>query len=84
VSIVTLEGDDCASPIEAVDEFRRASGLTPLGKKQIRVVKPSQSDIIPNRCDTALKRVNDLHAEVGRMVKLIDELRADLLHLTIK
>lgn len=51
---------------------------------KIRVVKASQSDIIPNRCDTALKRVNDLHAEIGRMVKLIDELRADLLHLTVK
>ena len=52
--------------------------------QRIRVVKQSQSGIIPDRRAVALKRISDMKAELGRMVKLLDEMRADLLHLTIE
>lgn len=51
--------------------------------RQIKTVKQSQqSVIIPSRRDVALKRINDMQNELGRMQKLLDEVRADVLHLT--
>jgi hypothetical protein len=51
--------------------------------RQIKVVKPSQqSAIIPSRRDVLLKRINDMETEIGRLGKLLAEVRADVLHLT--
>lgn len=49
----------------------------------IKVVKPSQeSAIIPDRRAMLLKRIDDAQSELGRMSKLLNEIRADVLHLT--
>lgn len=51
--------------------------------RQIKVVKPSQEcAILPSRKVQALQRIENMASELGRMQKLLDELRADLLHLT--
>lgn len=46
------------------------------------IPKGSQSAIIPNRRASALKRLSDIESELGRLTRLIVELRADVLHLT--
>lgn len=52
--------------------------------RQIRIVKPQQSVIIPSRKEVAMKRLNDIETELGRMTRLLTELRADILSLTIE
>jgi len=66
----------------ARERLRNKSG--PPSPAQIAIVKQPQSAIIPSRRETALKRINDMQAELGRMNKLLDEMRADMLHLTIE
>jgi hypothetical protein len=49
------------------------------------VAKESQTNaIILSQRERALKRINDMQAELGRMTRLLDEMRADLLHLTVE
>jgi hypothetical protein len=52
--------------------------------QEIKVVKQPQSAIIPSRRETVLKCIGDMQNELGRMQKLLDELRADVLHLTVE
>lgn len=52
--------------------------------QQIRIAKPQQSVIIPSHREAALKRLNDIETELGRMARLLTELRADILSLTIE
>ena len=69
------------TPTEAMDKLHLQSSGWPVSR--IKVVKQSQqSAIIPSRREMALKRINDMQAELGRMNKLLDEMRADVLHLT--
>jgi hypothetical protein len=57
--------------------------LARLTTQQIKVVKPpQQSAIIPSRRAMLLKRIGDMENELGRMTKLLAEVRADVLHLT--
>lgn len=63
--------------------------MTPLELSQhlteIKVVKPDdQRAIIGARKAQLLQRIGTMQSEVGRMNKLLNELRADVLHLTIK
>jgi len=59
--------------------------LTELPTQQIKVVKQSpQSAIIPNRRDAILKRIGDAQSELGRLNRLLDEIRAEVLHQTIE
>jgi hypothetical protein len=52
--------------------------------KGIRVIKSADCAIVPSRKAQALHRIEQMASEVGRMQKLLDELRADVLHLTIE
>lgn len=51
---------------------------------QIKIVKQSDSAIIPDRKASLLKRISDMESELGRMQKLLNEMRADALHLTVE
>jgi hypothetical protein len=51
---------------------------------QIRVVKPNEQCIIPDRKASLLKRMADMESELGRMMKLLNEMRADATHLTVE
>jgi hypothetical protein len=50
--------------------------------REIRVVKPNESAIIPDHKAQLLRRIGNAQAEIGRLNKLLDEIRADVLHLT--
>ena len=52
------------------------------GGKEIRVVKPNNNAILPDRKDVLLRRIGNAQSEIGRLNKLLDEIRADVLHLT--
>lgn len=55
------------------------------GSRPVKIVaKASQGAIIPDRRAVALKRIDDMKSEIGRLSRLLDELRADLLHVTIE
>jgi hypothetical protein len=79
---VDRDGDDCAAPLENVNVFRRACGLPLIGEKQIRVVKPNNNAILPDHKAQLLRRIGNAQSELGRLNKLFDEIRADVLHLT--
>lgn len=51
---------------------------------QIKIVKQSDSAIIPDRKATLMKRMSDMETELGRMMKLLKEMRADALHLMVE
>ena len=51
---------------------------------QIKIAKRSQSDILNSRKAQALHRIEQMASELGRMQKLLDELRADVVHLTVE
>jgi predicted transcriptional regulator len=71
------------TPTEAMNKLHLQASGWPV--EQIKVVKPSQqSAIIPSRRDVLLKRINDMETEIGRLGKLLAEVRADVLHLTVK
>lgn len=46
------------------------------------IPKASQSGIIPDRRAQLLRRIDNAKSEVGRLDKLLDDIRADVLHLT--
>lgn len=50
--------------------------------REIKVVKPDERAIISDRKAQILQRIGAIQSEVGRMNKLLNELRADVLHLT--
>ena len=52
--------------------------------RQIRVIKPDDHVIVPDRKQQLLRRIGNAQAEIGRLNKLLDEIRADVLHLTIE
>lgn len=54
------------------------------GPRQIKIVKQSDSAIIPDRKAALMKRISDMETELGRMAKLLSEIRADALHLTVE
>ena len=58
----------------------RSPNASPMTVKIIP--KPSQSAIIPDRRAQLLRRIGNAQAEIGRLNKLLDEIRADVLHLT--
>lgn len=71
------------TPTEVMDKLHLQSSGWPI--RQIKVVKQSQqSAIILNRRDSALRRIGLIQSELGRMQKLLDELRADVLHMTVE
>lgn len=53
-------------------------------ERQITIVKGDEECIIPDRRAALLKRLNDIENEAGRLIKLVRELRADVLHLTVE
>lgn len=50
---------------------------------QIKVVKPEDHAIISSRKSQLLRRIENAQSEVGRLNKLLDEIRADVLRLTV-
>lgn len=53
--------------------------------REIKVVKSDeQHAIVPDRKAQLLRRIELMETEMGRMIKLLNELRADVLHLTIE
>jgi len=59
------------------------AGVT-AGSTKIKIIKAKDACIIPNRKDALLKRMADMESELGRMVKLLNEMRADVLHLSVE
>jgi len=69
------------TPTEVMDRIHSTrSHLMP----EIKIAKRSQSDILPSRKAQALHGIEQMASELGRMQKLLDELRADVLHLTVE
>jgi hypothetical protein len=60
------------------------SAASVLHKDQIKIVKQSDSVIIPDRKASLMKRISDMETELGRMMKLLNEMRADATHLTVE
>lgn len=79
MSNLALDDGDCAAPLENVNPFRVACGLAPIGDQQIRVVKQDKSAIIPDRKVQLLRKIGNAQAEIGRLNKLLDEIRAEVL-----
>ena len=50
----------------------------------IKIVKPVTRDAILRRKSDALRRIDNMASELGRMQKLLSELRADVLHITVE
>ena len=50
--------------------------------QQIHVVKPNNGAILADRRQQLLRRIGNAQSEIGRLNKLLDEIRADVLHLT--
>lgn len=48
------------------------------------IAKASQGAIISTRKAAILKRIGDAQSEIGRLNRLLDELRTDVLNLTIE
>ena len=51
---------------------------------QIRVVKPNDKGIIPDRKEALLRRLDNVESALGRMLVVVREIRADVAHLTIE
>jgi hypothetical protein len=65
---------------EEMEKQCRIDALVDLPRTKI--VKRPESVIIPSRRETLLKHIGDMESELGRMTKLLAEVRADVLHLT--
>ena len=53
--------------------------------RDVKIIpKAPQSAIIPDHKQQLLRRIGNAQAEIGRLNKLLDEIRADVLHLTTK
>lgn len=51
--------------------------------RDVKIIpKASQSAIIPDHKQQLLRRIGNAQAEIGRLNKLLDEIRADVLQLT--
>lgn len=59
-------------------------GYETRGTSQICVRKPDARGIVPLKREAVLKRINDMENEVGRLSRLLRDLRADILELTIE
>jgi hypothetical protein len=70
------------------DEKKAAAAMVRSGAAyngpQIRVVKPNEQGIIPDRKTSLLKKIADAESELGRLQKLFNEMRADVQHLTVE
>lgn len=51
-------------------------------RQQIKIVKPVPVRVNSQRRDNLLRRIGNAQSEIGRLNKLLDEIRADVLHLT--
>ena len=51
---------------------------------QIKIVKPDPAALVSGRRDALLRRIGNAQSEIGRLNKLLDEIRADVLHLTVE
>jgi hypothetical protein len=81
----TQEEGDAALMICGINASARDVEETVRVMRFVKVIpKGSQSAIIPSRRDSALRRIEMIQTEMGRMQKLLDELRADVLHQTIE
>jgi hypothetical protein len=49
---------------------------------KVSIVKPRPMRINCERRDALLRNIGNAQAEIGRLNKLLDEIRADVLHLT--
>lgn len=67
------DSDGSLRLLDVEDAARRA---------QIKIVKPQDHVIVPDRRLQLLRRIDLIETELGRMQKLVNELRADALHLT--
>ena len=63
-----------APPIVVLDRSRLS--------EEIKILKADERGIIPSRRSQMLRRIELMETELGRMQKLLNELRADALHLT--
>lgn len=68
--------------IQSIRLAQNPEGQLGVPSHQIRVVKPNESAIIPDHKQQLLRRIGNAQAEIGRLNKLLDEIRADVLHLT--
>lgn len=66
-----------AIPPDLIFDFRQ--------QPQVKVVKQSENHAtLPTKRERALKRIHDMQNEVGRLNRLLDELRADVLELGVE
>ena len=72
------------SPLAIRDGLILGTSSINASDRQIKIVKQQDSGILPNRKAQAMHRIEMMASELGRMQKLLDELRADVLHLTIE
>lgn len=68
-----------SSPLSISTALRVSSQMA---QEQIRIVKSADRGIIPDHRAQLLRRIEIAQTEVGRLNKLLDEIRADVLHLT--
>lgn len=68
------------------DEVTREAGIRILhgASRTITLAKAPQTFILADRKVTLLKRMTDMESELGRMTKLLKEMRADVLHLSVE
>lgn len=59
-----------------VERYAREQGIP---QSQIKVVKHRESAIIPDRKVQLLRKIGNAQAEIGRLNKLLNEIRADVL-----
>lgn len=53
-------------------------------RRQIRVVKPNEQSILPDRKEDLMRRLDNVESALGRMLTVIREIRADVTHLTVE
>lgn len=58
-------------------------GVEYKGPFKVTIVKPQPIGINCERRDALLRRIGNAQSEIGRLNKLLDEIRADVLHLTV-
>lgn len=68
------------------DQISREAGIKILhaSASTIRLVKAKETSILPNRKEALLKGIDNMESELGRMTKLLREMRADVLHLSVE
>ena len=70
--------DRMPSNVAAMISGRQITVIKNIAQESVDSVRIREHRVV------ALKRINDMQNELGRMTKLLDEMRADLLHLTVE